>query len=212
MQEPDRTDSERKHWADREAYAQSIGRVAPPARMKPLEVSLCRHVAIGMVPSEAYKAASREAGDTVEYPTAMAGRKALAILKKSHAEKYIWSLRAEISKYVVAGSVELQTWLTAVVFTPIGHVTENSALCQKMTRTVRTDKDGNTTETTTYEMPNKLAAAKQLATMQGLDAPKQIEHNVNGGVMVMPFSTDIDDWAKGVTEQQNQLMKDTLDV
>lgn len=67
---------------------------------------------------------------------------------------------------------EKREYLASIVRTPVGDVTENSPLAQKVKRTSRTDK-GGTTDTEEIELPGKLRAIELDARLAGeLDGGK----------------------------------------
>src|SRR4051812_23388649 len=54
--------------------------------------------------------------------------------------------------------IEKREYLASIVRTPIGEVNEKSPLAQKVKRSTRTDKHGETTETEEIELPGKIRA------------------------------------------------------
>lgn len=72
---------------------------------------------------------------------------------------------------------ERRLFAAEVVRTPVGELTPGSRLAQKVKRRIRTDKDGNTTEETEVEMPNKLRALELDAQFAG-DIPQTGQTNV----------------------------------
>ena len=68
----------------------------------------------------------------------------------------------------VAGRVELAEFLTSIIRTPVGEVNEKSPLAQEKT----TRKSGKDETVETVKLPDKLAAAAQLAKMMGYNEPE----------------------------------------
>lgn len=62
---------------------------------------------------------------------------------------------------------EKREYLASVVRTPVGSVNEDSPLAQKVKRSSRTDKRGETTETEEIEIPGKLRAIELDARLAG---------------------------------------------
>lgn len=190
--------------------ADSLVGVDFPEGLTPIELAFCRHHAEGKNPTKAFMCAQSDAG--VPINKAKAAANAGRLIRRPDVVKYLEELRRAMETTCVAKGAALQAFLSAVVMTPIDEIDGSSVLCHKKTHTIKTSKDGSTTETFTYEMPNKMEAVKQLSRMQGLDAPVKIDHTHTGGVMIMPMSKNVQEWSNAIADQQKSLMDDALNV
>lgn len=178
----------------------------------PYETKFLRLYAQGLTPFRAMQVMHEP--DQLDEPLTdlQLKNRALKILKKPAAKKYIENLNAELERQGVATILEMQMFLTAAVRTPIGMLDDTSPLCQKKVTTVKTFKDGSQTETTTLESVSKMDAAKTLIRMKGWDAPVKVDVNHSGGVMMVPMAGSIEDWEKAASASQEKLMAETIDV
>lgn len=88
------------------------------------------------------------------------------LLKNLNISQHLEELRNELSRRAMFERADLVDFLVDVIRTPIGSVTAEGRLAQK----VRIDETS-----TAIEMPNKLAAAKQLAEIMGWNKPAEIK-------------------------------------
>lgn len=71
------------------------------------------------------------------------------------------------------------------------------------------DKDGNHISTT-FKIPSKLKAIEIDNRLAGHNEPDEVNHHIDGGVMLVPTGADsLDDWEKDAVKQQGELTKPT---
>jgi len=92
---------------------------------------------------------------------------AVKLQGKAKVAEYLATLRANASKAAEFSRDDLVGFLVQVIKTPVGEVTAQSALCQK----VRVDESGGFL----VEMPGKMLAAKQLAEIMGWNKPAEVK-------------------------------------
>lgn len=192
----------------------SIDDVEVPRCMTAPEVLYALNIVQGHEYWDAYRIAigPRAKGKTQD----QLSKGAYRFKKKPLVQNYIKSMMREIERVAVANSLELQVFLTAVIYTPIGHIDEFSPLCQKKTTTTTTirHKDGSETETekVIVEMPNKHACSQLLARIRGIEKPIQVDHNHRGGVMVVPMTASVEEWERLAANSQKELMADAIEI
>ncbi|MDB9741488.1 hypothetical protein OAB00_01395 [Akkermansiaceae bacterium] len=196
---------------DRSAsVADSLLSVDWPASLSDIELAFCRHHVSGKHPTRAFMSAQSDAGELIN--KASAARCAGLLLRRIEVVKYIKDLREAMMQNCVAKGGEIMAYLSSAIFTPIAEIDDTSPLCTKKVVVSRTDKEGVTTTTTTYESVSKMESIKQLSRMQGLDAPIKVDHTHSGNVMLMPFSTNEDEWSKAVMAEQKKLQDDAINI
>lgn len=182
-----------------------------PPELRENEAKFALNTIQGYGPQQAYKKAY---GVSAKGMTPNQLSKAANKVKNRPAvKKYIRALMAELERVAIANSLDIQMFLTAVVFTDVGSINEHSILCQKKTTTTTTHKDGSETTNVKVEMPDKHACLKTLSRIKGLDAPIKIDHNHKhqvSGVMVVPMATNAEEWEKLAAGSQKQLVEDAL--
>jgi len=185
-----------------------LNNVEIPKGITAPEAKYALNILQGFGPQEAYKLAvgNRANGKTND----QVSKSAYKFKTKPLVQQYIKALMNELERVAVANSLDLQMFLTAAIFTPIGDIDEHHPLCQKKKTTTRTDKDGTEHESLDLEMVSKLDAAKMLIRMKGLDAPIKVDHTHKVGVMVVPMATSVEDWEKLAAGSQQALMNDAL--
>jgi len=134
------------------------------------------------------------------------------ILRRESVKKYIHKLKLYMQEQGVAKSLDIQLFLTEIVDTPIGMIDANSRLCEKRKITRKYDgKGGLIEEVETFEMPSKLGAAKTLNQMNGYNAAVKVDLSVKGGIMLVPHTTNLEDWEKQA-QSQTKLMEEAIDI
>lgn len=96
--------------------------------------------------------------------------RAYEVFKLPHVNARLQSLLKVEADALVADRVELARYLTRVIRTAIGDVSEKSDLAQE--KTVRVTREGSTI---TIKLPCKLGAVQALARMLGYDEPAKGE-------------------------------------
>lgn len=89
------------------------------------------------------------------------------LLAKPKVAKYLATLRAEASIKAEFTRDDLVGFLVQVIKTPVGEVGEKNPLAQR----VKIEAEGGFL----IEMPNKMAAAKQLAEVMGWNKPQEVK-------------------------------------
>lgn len=184
--------------------------VEQPEGITPIEIKFALNTIQGYGPQDALAKAYNDQTTERRLTPTQLSKMANKIKNKAIVKKYMKGLMLELERVGVANGFDLQLFLSAAIFTPIGQIDENHPLCQKKKVTSRTDKDGATTETVDLEMVSKLEAAKILIRMKGLDAPIKIDVNHRVGVMIVPMATNVEDWEKAAMGSQKALMEDAV--
>lgn len=189
-------------------HVPKIEDVGIPEGMSSSDVLYALNIVQGESHQDAYKNAigPKAIGRT----STQISRMAYKVKNKPLVQKYISGLMKEIERVAVVNSLELQSFLSAVIYTPIGSINEFSPLCQKKTVTTTTSKDGATTEKVILEMPSKHACAQLLARIKGMEAPIQVNVDHRVGVMVVPMASSVEEWEKQAASSQETLMEDAL--
>jgi hypothetical protein len=121
----------------------------------------CQFVVQGKPAGRAYELAGYAArGDVADV-------KACNLVRKGKVAEYLATLRAEASRKAEFTRDDLVGYLVQVLKTPVGEVTAESPLCQRM----KVDEAGGFL----VEMPGKIAAAKQLAEIMGWNKPQEVK-------------------------------------
>jgi hypothetical protein len=92
---------------------------------------------------------------------------AVKLQGKAKVQEYLATLRAAASKAAEFSRDDLVGFLVKVIKTPVGEVTAESPLCQRL----KVDETGGFL----VEMPGKLGAAKQLAEILGWNKPAEVK-------------------------------------
>ena len=126
---------------------------------------VCELVVQGKPAGRAYEMAGYSArGD-------IANRAASRLLQHPRVAEYLAMLQAEASRKAEFTRDDLVGYLVQVLKTPVGEVTAESPLCQRM----KVDEAGGFL----VEMPGKIAAAKQLAEIMGWNKPAEVKVDVS---------------------------------
>jgi len=195
----------------KEELSTELMMVDQPAGLTPLELAFCRIYAQGSRPFTAFMEAWKQF-ETEPISRESAAGYAGALIKKPQVTAYVRKLNTMLEEMAVMKMHQAQMYLTEAVLTPIKEITEDSPLCQKVTRTIRTTKDGTKTETVTYESVNKMDALKTLGQFKGWNAPIKVDHNHTGGVMMIPMAETLTDWEAAAKDSQKKLMEDAINV
>ena len=184
--------------------------VAAPDGLTFQESNFALNLLQGFVRVEAYRLAfAAKCANLTDRQVASAAYK---LHNKPAVRKYLRSLTKELERAAVATALDLQMFLSAAVFTPVGEIDENHPLCQSVKRSTITTKDGGTIENEEIKTVSKIEAAKTLIRMKGYDAPIKVDVNHNIGVMIVPMAKSVDEWEKAAAESQRQLMEDAIDI
>lgn len=175
------------------------------------EVRFALNTIQGRGPQEAYRLAIGDAR-AAEKSNNQLSKHANKVKNRSVVQKYMAALVAELERVAIANALDIQMFLSAVIFTPVGEIDENHPLCQKMTTTTTINKDGTETVRKVVEMPSKKDCVQLLNRMKGLDAPVRIDVNHRHGVMVVPMASNVEDWEKLAATSQQVLMADAVDI
>jgi len=98
---------------------------------------------------------------------------------------------------------EKREFLARIVRANLAELDESSDLIESVTR--RYDKEGNETGTT-YKMPSKAQCIEIDNKMAGHNEPEEVNHNFEGGVMLVPTGgASLDEWEKAAIAQQEAL-------
>ena len=139
--------------------------------------------------------------------------KAVALLKRPAIKKYLRACIDRLDEFAVMGESELRIYLTSVIRTPVGAITEDDPLAQEVTTFTKTNQDGSQSETKVVKGVSKLAAAQALMRMNGWDAPVKVDVNhTTGGVMLIPMAESMTDWEKAAAPSQAKLMADAINI
>lgn len=122
---------------------------------------VCELVVAGKPAGRAYELAGYAArGDAADV-------NASKLLRTPKVAEYLQKLRDEASVVAEYTRDDLVGFLVEVIKTPVGNIGEKSPLAQK----VKVDEAGGFL----IEMPNKMAAAKQLAEVMGWNKPQEVK-------------------------------------
>jgi hypothetical protein len=184
--------------------------VATPDGLTFHEMSFALNILQGFAQLEAYRKAFAGECDGLENRKISA--RASNLKNKPIVKQYLRSLAKELERAAVATALDLQMFLSAAIFTPVGDIDENHPLCQKVKRSTVTTKDGAMIDNEEIVAVPKLEAVKTLIRMKGYDAPIKIDINHKVGVMVVPMASNVDEWEKAAAESQRRLMDDAIDI
>lgn len=67
-------------------------------------------------------------------------------------------------------------------------------------------------ESKEYGLRERLVASEQIAKMQGFITEKKETNNINNKIIVVTRSATNEDWAKGIENQQKQLVERTIEI
>ena len=134
----------------------------------PMEMEVCHNYLMGMPKGRAYRAVFEDSGSI-----ASAASSASRLFNRPRVKKYMDGLKEDLRKESVLTLQEKQAFLADVVRTPLGEITEESPLCQEITKTY--DEDGLKSEK--FKMPSKLGAIEIDNKMTGDNAPEKLELN-----------------------------------
>jgi len=191
-------------------FNEELGFVEPPEHLNQAERRFIWFYVQGVPPLGAYKECFPNARK-FKYPKIR--RHINEILQHPKSRAYIAGLNARLDDLAIATQREVQMWLTTVLRTPIGSIDANHPICQKRTIKRRFNKWGDQiAEDEELETVDKLAAAQTLSKMKGWDAPAKIDVNHSVGVMVVPATADEATWESLASEQQENLLTETIDV
>ncbi len=129
--------------------------------------------ASGKSQTEAYRAAYPKAKRNDAAAYAHASR----LLRNGKVSAYVKELQEAARCAAVATRQEVLEYHTAVLRTPIGEVSPSSPLCQSHEATERSER---------VTMPSKLAAAQELAKMEGWYAADKVELAGKNGADLIP--------------------------
>lgn len=108
---------------------------------------------------------------------------------------------------------EKREYLAEVVRTPVGKVDEDHPLAQRVKRSTRTDKDGQTHETEEIEIPGKLRAIELDAKLAGeLDAAKPEGGLVHVALIRLELPANMRDEPAGVDPAERAKVVDAIEV
>jgi phage terminase small subunit len=129
----------------------------------------CELVVAGVAGGRAYERAGYTArGDAAD-------QNASQLLRKPKVADYLKTLRTAASVKAAFSRDDLVKYLVEVVTTPVSEVGEASRLAQSL----KVDDTGMT-----VQMPNKLAAAKQLAEILGWNKPQEVKVEMEFEVVI----------------------------
>ena len=190
----------------KEDYAIELATVDSPSGLSAFDTQVCIWYVMGCTQRESYELTAGTA-KLVNLDPIISARRGHRILNRPEAKSYLRSLIARLEDLGVASALEIQMFLTDVIRTPPSEVDSNHRLCQRVNRRVIQTEDGPVT----YEDPemvNKMDALKTLVQMKGLNAPVKLEVNHNVGVMVVPMSTNVEEWQANAEASQAELVED----
>ena len=189
---------------------EELALVDHPSGLLPWELRFCQEYAIhGQLVDAMREVIAAEDFREEDYALRL---RAVKLLKKPLVKKYLQHLQKRLEDIGVASMVEVQTFLSDAIRTPIDQIDASSPLCQKRIIRTTTFKDGSQAETETIEPISKMDAAKTLIKMKGWDAPIKVDVNHSGGVMLIPMADNLTDWEKAAADSQAKLMKDAIDI
>lgn len=191
------------------ARIQELALVDHPSGLLPWELRFCQEYACRgqLIEAMQQACAVHELGN--DHSLRM---KAVAMLRKPAVKRYMRHLQDRLEDMGVASMLEVQTFLSDAIRTPLAMITDEDPLCQKKTSIITRHKDGTETERVMIESISKMDAAKTLSKMKGWDAPIRVDVNHSGGVMVVPMTENLTDWEKAAGESQAKLMADAIDI
>lgn len=192
-------------------HVEDLRSVELPPGITTEEIRFALNTLQGHGPQDAYRLAIGEVR-TSEHTASQLSKRANKTKNKSAVQRYMRALVTELERVAVANALDLQMFLSAVVFTPIGQIDENHPLCQKTTTTTTINKDGTETIRQVVEMPSKKDCAALLIRMKGLDAPIRVDHTHRVGVMIVPMATSVEDWERLAAGAQQRLMEDAINI
>ena len=181
-----------------------------PEGIDPIEAKYALCIIQGYSSLQAYKLADPKRGAAMTHRKEV--QNAYKYKCKPLVQKYIKMLTAELQRVGVANALDIQMFLSAAIFTPVGQIDENHPLCQKKETTVSYDSEGSPIRKVKLESVSKMDAVKTLIRMKGMDAPLRIDVNHNVGVMVVPMAANVEDWEQIAVKDQQRLMDDAIDV
>ena len=189
---------------------EELALVDHPSGLLPWELRFCQEYAVhGQLIDAMREVIAAEDFREEDYALRL---RAVKLLKKPLVKKYLQHLQKRLEDIGVASMVEVQTFLSDAIRTPIDQIDASSPLCQKRIIRTTTFKDGSQAETETLESISKMDAAKTLIKMKGWDAPIKVDVNHSGGVMLIPMADNLTDWEKAAADSQAKLMKDAIDI
>ena len=189
---------------------EELALVDHPSGLLPWELRFCQEYAVhGQLVDAMREVIAAEDFREEDYALRL---RAVKLLKKPLVKKYLQHLQKRLEDIGVASMVEVQTFLSDAIRTPIDQIDASSPLCQKRIIRTTTFKDGSQAETETLESISKMDAAKTLIKMKGWDAPIKVDVNHSGGVMLIPMADNLTDWEKAAADSQAKLMKDAIDI
>ena len=189
---------------------EELALVDHPSGLLPWELRFCQEYAVhGQLIDAMREVIAAEDFREEDYALRL---RAVKLLKKPLVKKYLQHLQKRLEDIGVASMVEVQTFLSDAIRTPIDQIDASSPLCQKRIIRTTTSKDGSQAETETLESISKMDAANTLIKMKGWDAPIKVDVNHSGGVMLIPMADNLTDWEKAAADSQAKLMKDAIDI
>lgn len=186
--------------------ADSLITIDYPIGLTPLQLSYCRHRAVGLPATKAMMKALQDTGEVVNKQGA--GVRAASMSKNPLVIEYIQLLNRKIESDCILNSAQIQAYLTQIIQASPEELDDSNMLIQG--KTITKTKSGDTV--VNYILPNKLSAVKMLIDIQGLNSPIKVEHEVKGGIAVVPHTPSIDEWESNVKERQKKLMEDAINV
>lgn len=186
--------------------------VEPTPGLTKFEALFCLYYVQGARAGAAYlQAASNDKEKWCDKTNA--AKRAYKLLKQETIAEHIAKLTAIMETQGIITAQELQFFLTDAILTPLSDIDEHSPLCKSKKVEKRFDKNGNVvSETTTYEKVDPMKAADMMLRVKGLYSPVKVDMRHSGGVMVVPATSNLDDWQATAQDSQAALMADAIDV
>lgn len=182
-----------------------------PSGLTPLELAFCRTLATGARPVTAFLTVwNRFESESIG--TQEAAGFAGVLMKKPAIKLYVNQLIEKVEELGVLSIREAQMFLTRIITTPVGHLTEEDPLCQEVTTVKKSLKDGSEIEIKTVKAINKMDSLKTLGQINGWFKAVQVDHNHTGGVMLVPMVESLADWQEKAKDSQAALMADAIKV
>ena len=189
-----------------ERFVPDLESVEAPTQLNTQQIKFCLYVIQGYSYIEAVKQSHPiQDNNKIKYL-------AQKLKKNTYVQAYIRTLNKELERAGVANALHIQLFLTAAAFTPVGEIDKTHPLCQKQTVKTRADRDGTETTETITEGVNKMEALKTLIKMKGYEMPAQVNHNFDTGVMLMPASSNVEEWTALAANSQRALMEDAAKI
>lgn len=184
--------------------------VEQPDGIKSDEIRFALNTLQGFGVREAYRLSIGSRAEALDHTKL--SRRAHVMKNKPIVKKYLAALVRELERVAVANALDLQMFLSAAIFTPIGQIDEHHPLCQEKIVAETTHKDGTTSVVTKTKSVSKSECAKILIRMKGLDAPIKVDVNHRGGVMIVPMASSVEDWERLAANSQKLLMQDAVNI